>query len=82
MTTDEKVQPFEFDPATGEFPRCTSCGAMPYFLAYVNGADLYYCVHHATKYQSRLLEASKGNVIDRRYLLARDLGAKPAPAVV
>lgn len=67
--TSQKVEPFKLNPETGEIPVCATCGAMPYYMATVKGADLYYCVHHANKYEVRLLAASNGNVIDRRYLL-------------
>lgn len=69
METATKAEPFKMNPETGELPSCATCGAMPYYLARVNGADLYYCAHHATKYEERLLAASHGDVYDRRYLL-------------
>lgn len=34
--------------------RCDACGAQAYVAAEVNGSELLYCAHHATKYEAKL----------------------------
>ena len=34
--------------------RCDSCGAQAYVAATVNGSELLFCSHHATKYEAKL----------------------------
>jgi hypothetical protein len=68
IVTESDLALFAFNPKTGELPSCQTCHSQAYYYALVKGADLYYCGHHANKYEVSLMQAAS-KTVDIRYKL-------------
>lgn len=48
------VDTLSYQPLRAALDRCDTCGAQAYVAAEVNGSELLFCAHHATKYEQKL----------------------------
>ena len=52
--TAEQTDVTAADRPLSGLDRCDSCGAQAYVRAVLNGSELLFCAHHATKHEPKL----------------------------